>query len=857
MNFDRKSGNNSGKVAEGSNTFPELPRMFGGKAQNGFSGRNLPADQHDFAGDEYPSGAFPALDIAYPDQTIHDAGGSFVSDNNTAEFEADFQACNEMSGQAFGAGQAEPYNAAPPNNPYQYDNSAAGRPGSAFYADEQYETYMPQQEIYNPANEARGRDLPAMEAGEQGFAGRNGYAHQSFAPEARQDIYSRHDDNAYGQSRPQYAAVAESYSDEAPYAPDPAQGEPGMTERYFVENNNIQGGRAVDDDSAESGLQDRLFAEETFHSGLNEGALLQPARFEPSDYDYDYDYNAPAEEPAMPGLAAEEREYPAVNAYERQDFMSPAQAASPRDYDFSDSGNEERNAAAPSAIGQSFSHGYNLQAASYNSGAQPLYYDSGVSRQNSGQFFSAASAGLYREQGMAPAQSEKAGGDFAAAGFAYADIVEEPPYNTGDEAPLPFIEDEEEDNFAADFARLKADTATINEAAGGGIAGDFEEIAASRPARAERSKAAIAAVLADSAAPAPKAQPGGIQAAAHAGGQNFAADAAYGDGLYDWAAPAAVPPAPYKRKPLPVQGGKGKKIILLVAVFIILLLAGAGLYWVFSGRQAAYSGGPVIIHKAVGDYKVKPDNSAVKAANNQEQSVAEGVSGDNAAQNQQEMLIDKTEAPVEMQKMEERLPFSDEGSFDQSSVDSLVKSVVARATPVHIIPSVRVGADRKIIASAGRDTEKVLLPGAQSSFTVKQGHKQNQVDNKNALAPPAAAASSATAPPPVKPAERVASPVQKTAAAKADSAQMAAAAVGGNFYMQISSQPSKEAAEQSIRMAKKYLSEDTGRRIVIVPALIPNKGTYYRVRIQAESREAAAHLCEEYKQAGGTCFVAQ
>jgi|GEM_PF-2443170 len=854
MNFDRKSGNNSGKVAEGSNTFPELPRMFGGKAQNGFSGRNLPADQHNFAGDEYPSGAFPALDIAYPDQTIHDAGGSFVSGNNAAEFEAGFQAYDEMSGRAFGAGQAGPYNTVPPNESYQYDNSAAGRPGPAFYAEEQYEAYVPQQEAYDPANEARERDLPAMEAGERGFAGGGNYGHQSFAPGARQDIYSRHDDDAYGQNRPQYAVMAESYSDEAPYASDLAPGERGMTDRYFVENNNIQGGRTVDGDSAANRVQDRLFAEETFHSGLNEGALLQPARFEPSDYDYDYDYNAQAEEPTMPGLAAEEREYPAVNAYDQQDFMPPDQAALPQDCGFSDLENEEESAAASSTIGQSFSHGYNLQAASYNRGTQPLYYDSGVLQQNSGQFFSAASAGLYREQGMAPVQSEKAGGDFAAAGFAYADIMEGPPYKAGDEAPLPFIEDEEEDNFAADFARLKADTATINEAADGGVAGGFEEIVASRQARAGRGKAADAAVFADSAAPVSAVPPGGIQTAAYADGQNFAADAAYGDGLYDWAAPAAVPPAPYKRKPLPVQGGKGKKIILLVAVFIILLLAGAGLYWVFSGRQAAYSGGPVIIHKAVGDYKVKPDNSAAKAINNQEQSVAEGVSSDNAAQNQQEMLIDKTEAPVEMQKMEERLPFSDEGSFDQSSVDSLVKSVVARAAPVHIIPSVRVGADRKIIASARRDTEKVLLPGAHSGFTA-EGHKQDQVENKNALAPPVLAASSATAPP-VKPAERIVSPARKPAVAKADSAQIAAA-VGGNFYMQISSQPSKEAAEQSIRMAKKYLSEEAGRRIVIVPALIPNKGTYYRVRIPAESREAAAHLCEEYKQAGGNCFVAQ
>ena len=41
----------------------------------------------------------------------------------------------------------------------------------------------------------------------------------------------------------------------------------------------------------------------------------------------------------------------------------------------------------------------------------------------------------------------------------------------------------------------------------------------------------------------------------------------------------------------------------------------------------------------------------------------------------------------------------------------------------------------------------------------------------------------------------------------------------------------------------------------IKKAEIPNKGTYFRVRIPAGSREEANSLCSRYKSAGGSCLV--
>ena len=36
---------------------------------------------------------------------------------------------------------------------------------------------------------------------------------------------------------------------------------------------------------------------------------------------------------------------------------------------------------------------------------------------------------------------------------------------------------------------------------------------------------------------------------------------------------------------------------------------------------------------------------------------------------------------------------------------------------------------------------------------------------------------------------------------------------------------------------------------------IEGKGVFFRVRMQAESKEEAVRLCERLKSAGGSCFV--
>ena len=78
------------------------------------------------------------------------------------------------------------------------------------------------------------------------------------------------------------------------------------------------------------------------------------------------------------------------------------------------------------------------------------------------------------------------------------------------------------------------------------------------------------------------------------------------------------------------------------------------------------------------------------------------------------------------------------------------------------------------------------------------------------------------------------------------------------YYVQISSQPSRDAAQSSSRnLSQRYSGVIAGRNVVIQSADIPGKGTYYRVRVPVESKTEGARLCEDLKSAGGSCFVAR
>lgn len=86
----------------------------------------------------------------------------------------------------------------------------------------------------------------------------------------------------------------------------------------------------------------------------------------------------------------------------------------------------------------------------------------------------------------------------------------------------------------------------------------------------------------------------------------------------------------------------------------------------------------------------------------------------------------------------------------------------------------------------------------------------------------------------------------------------AAAAPAGSFGIQIASLPSEADAQKSYRnLSSKFGSVLGGKPWEIRQADIPGKGTFYRVRVVAGSKEQAVALCEQYRSAGGSCLVSR
>jgi hypothetical protein len=111
---------------------------------------------------------------------------------------------------------------------------------------------------------------------------------------------------------------------------------------------------------------------------------------------------------------------------------------------------------------------------------------------------------------------------------------------------------------------------------------------------------------------------------------------------------------------------------------------------------------------------------------------------------------------------------------------------------------------------------------------------------------------------PARPSDQPVNIVGEVKAQQVAALDPAAAPAPGSWSMQIASQPTEAAAQASYKdLARRYASVLDGRQATVVKADIAGKGTFWRVRVPAGSRNEAVKLCEKYKSAGGNCFVSK
>ncbi|MCF4098277.1 SPOR domain-containing protein [Maritalea mediterranea] len=80
--------------------------------------------------------------------------------------------------------------------------------------------------------------------------------------------------------------------------------------------------------------------------------------------------------------------------------------------------------------------------------------------------------------------------------------------------------------------------------------------------------------------------------------------------------------------------------------------------------------------------------------------------------------------------------------------------------------------------------------------------------------------------------------------------------VSAPFYVQLASQRSPEAAQQTVStVSRQYANALGGQTVGVNRVDLDDRGTFYRVLVPANSIEAANAICNNVKASGGDCFV--
>lgn len=178
-----------------------------------------------------------------------------------------------------------------------------------------------------------------------------------------------------------------------------------------------------------------------------------------------------------------------------------------------------------------------------------------------------------------------------------------------------------------------------------------------------------------------------------------------------------------------------------------------------------------------------------------------------------------------------------------------------RSTPVEGATPSPAQASENVLAKAAAATPENVDPPVRTVTSTKTDTAPVPATRPVAAAPVAPAP--APAPVPTAPAQPAPKDVAAVSPPAATQAQPTAAP-SGSYGVQIASLPSEAEAKKSYAsLSKKFAGVLAGRSYEIRKAEIAGKGTFYRVRIPASSKDEAAAICEKYRAAGGSCLISK
>ncbi len=356
----------------------------------------------------------------------------------------------------------------------------------------------------------------------------------------------------------------------------------------------------------------------------------------------------------------------------------------------------------------------------------------------------------------------------------------------------------------------------------------------------------------------------------------------------------------------PVRSVRG--IATTAAVVVALGVGAYGAYsWVRHGTPiSGFSGEPRVITADSDPVKVAPENPGGTVVPNQNKAVYDRVAGDSTAAPKQKELVSSNEQPVDVVQ-KTLIPESispDDGSGDQATSTPVGDTQDPRLLPNQNSGNTDVASngDDQVPAVSPRKVRTMIVkpdgslvprdePAADTSTAVKPTNNQvasasprpAATNTQPAAQPSAGDAASAESTPirvvktnpvptarpePAKantaapaqdaPPQPKVQPKQVASASPAAAPAATSAASGGAYGVQIASLPTEADAQKSQANLKvKFASVIGNHPLEIRKAEIAGKGTYYRVRVVAGSKDEAAAICTRYRAAGGTCLISK
>lgn len=359
----------------------------------------------------------------------------------------------------------------------------------------------------------------------------------------------------------------------------------------------------------------------------------------------------------------------------------------------------------------------------------------------------------------------------------------------------------------------------------------------------------------------------------------------------------------------PVAEAPSRRGFWIAALVGGVAIAGGVGAFALSLGDGAGTDSPALVKADSSPIKVRPENPGGSVVPNQDNKVYESVAnakGPAAAPAQppkQEKLVTTTEEPVDVAAAETDAPeapvgFSteEEGAIPpMAKGEDRIEQVIGAAegaAAAEEVPTVQPRKVRTMIVKPDGSLVPADMPTPEPSTGAGMGADAQPLEpakptgevvastpEATGTVPPAEAAPVAEVPAkpkgktqssntpnqvaiaPARPADQpldIVGEVKPDQVAAIDTQPTATAVASGAWSMQIASQPSQEAAQSTYQdLARRYGGVLSGRSVNIVKAEIAGKGTFWRVRVPAQSRNDAVNLCNNYKAAGGNCFVSK